>query len=63
MKHEYKLLSSEQYHGMFKAGQSLERSEFQNTCCTQMYQVKYAELHGICKVLMHVLALGKGMSS
>ena len=43
-KHKYKLLCTEHFHGMFKAGQSLESSEFQNTCDTQMYQVKYAEL-------------------
>ena len=43
-KHKYKLLSTEHFHGMFKAGQGLESAEFQNTSGTQMYQVKYAEL-------------------
>ena len=37
-KHKYKLLSTEHFHGMFKDGQSLESSEFQNTCGTQVYR-------------------------
>ena len=56
-KHKFKLHSTEHFHDMFKA--KLESSEFQNTWYTNVSrEVCWI---GICKVLVDVLGLGKGM--